>query len=139
MNISDYRRYIACFNARDYAALHDFFADDVSLQVNGYEMRGHQSISDFYGFFHHYVRETVMLRHFIGGNGLDFAHVLIRFEGLKELTAEELARRGFAKMTPIPVGVSVELDFFITYESRNGKIVAIRCAVFEPPAQQSLP
>nr|WP_315425829.1 nuclear transport factor 2 family protein [uncultured Albidiferax sp.] len=135
MNTSDYGRYIACFNARDYAGLHDFFADDVSLQVNGHEMQGKQGISDFYGFFHDYVRETVMLRRFIEGQGTDFAHVAIRFEGIRELTAQELARRGYAKMTPVPAGMSVELDFFITYESRAGKVKAIRCAVFEPPAQ----
>lgn len=135
MNLSDYGRYVTCFNGRDYAGLHDFFADDVSLQVNGYEMRGKQGISDFYDFFHDHVRETVILRRFIEGKGLDFAHVLIRFEGLKDLTAQELARRGYAKMTPVPAGVSVDLDFFITYESRDGKVAAIRCAVFEPPVQ----
>ncbi|HSW18631.1 MAG TPA: nuclear transport factor 2 family protein [Ramlibacter sp.] len=134
MKAADYGRYVACFNACDYAGLHDFFADDVSLQVNGYEMRGKKGISDFYDFFHDHVRETVMLRRFIEGDGLDFAHVVIRFEGLRELTAQELAGRGYAKMTPVPAGVSVELDFFITYESRNGKVAAIRCAVFEPPA-----
>lgn len=133
MNHTEYGRYVACFNARDYAGLHEFFADDVSLQVNGYEMRGKQGISDFYDFFHDYVRETVTLRRFIAGDGMDFAHVVIRFEGLKELTAEELARRGYARMTPVPAGLSVELDFFITYESRKGKVAAIRCAVFEPP------
>jgi hypothetical protein len=133
MNLTDYQRYIACFNSRDYAGLHDFFADDVSLQVNGYDMKGKQAIRDFYGFFHDYVCETVMLRRFIPGDGTDFAHVVIRFEGLKDLTAEELARRGYAKMTPVPAGMAVDLDFFITYESRNGKLAVIRCAVFEPP------
>jgi hypothetical protein len=136
MNASDCARYVACFNARDNAGLHDFFADDVSLQVNGYERRGKQGISEFYGFFHDHVRETVMLRRFIEGDGLDFAHVVIRFAGIKELTAQELARRGYATMTPVPAGASVELDFFITYESRDGKVACIRCAVFQPQMAQ---
>lgn len=133
MNLAQYQQYVACFNARDYDGLHAFFADDVALHVNGYELKGKAGIARFYDFFHDHVRETVFLRRFIEGEDMDFADVVIRFEGLKDLTAEQLAARGFAKMTPVPAGVSVEINFFITYERRDGKIVLIRCGIFEAP------
>ena len=135
MNLEQYKHYIACFNARDYDGLHAFFADDVALHVNGYEIKGKSGIRRFYDFFHDHVRETVLLNRFIEGDSVDFADVVIRFEGLKELTAEQLADKGFSKMTPVPAGASVEINFFITYESRTGKIALIRCGIFEAPQQ----
>jgi len=133
MNADQYRQYVACFNGRDYDGLHAFFAEDVVLQVSGYEIRGKSGIARFYEFFHDHVRETVTVRRFVEGGDLDFADVVIRFEGLKELTAERLASEGFAKMMPVPAGATVEIALFIAYGSRAGKIEVIRCAIFEPP------
>jgi hypothetical protein len=133
MTRTEYERYVACFNARDYDGLHEFFAEDVSLQTVGYDLRGKPAIRHFYDFFHSHVRETITLNHFLQGQEVDFAYVTIRFDGLKELTHERLAAEGFARMVPVPAAASVELDFFITYQSRGGKINTIRCAVFERP------
>lgn len=133
MNEAEYRKYVAAFNSRDYEALDEFFADDVVLQVLGYELRGKSAIRRFYGFFHEYVRETVMLRRFAEGEGISFADVVIRFEGLKELTPERLEAEGFGKMSAVPAGGRVEVQFFISYESSGGKLFRIRCGVFEGP------
>lgn len=135
MNLQQYQRYIVAFNSRDYDRLHSFFADEVVLHTLGYEIRGKAGIRRFYDFFHDHVRETVMLRHFVEGAGIDFADVVIRFEGLKDLTPQRLAQEGYAKMTPVPQGGAAEVAFFISYESgADGRIVKIRCAVVEPPA-----
>lgn len=135
MNLQQYQRYVAAFNSRDYDTLHGFFADDVVLETLGYEIRGKAGIRRFYDFFHDHVRETVVLRHFVEGQRIDFADVVIRFEGLKDLSPQRLAAEGFAKMTPVPQGGVAEVAFFIAYDSgADGRIQRIRCAVLEPVA-----
>ena len=47
MNSSDYGRYVAAFNARDYSALHDFFTADVVLETVGTAIRGKAGITRF--------------------------------------------------------------------------------------------
>ena len=132
MNQQDYERYIAAFNARDYDGLLAFIHEDVAMESAGYLIRGHAGIRRLYAFLHHYVRETVALRHFLPGNGIDFADVMIRFEGIKTLSAQRLREEGYERMTPVPAGGVVDIEFFITYESERGKITRIRCAVAEP-------
>lgn len=136
MTEDQYKRYVAAFNARDYDALHEFFADDVLFQVYGYELQGKPAIRRFYDFFHDHVRETVTLRHFVEGGGISFADVVIRFEGLKELTKERLRQEGYEKMSAVPAGGAVDVEFFISYEGAAGKVKRIRCGIFEPPSSQ---
>lgn len=135
MNLEQYQRYVAAFNNRDYDTLHAFFAEDVVLETLGYEIQGKAGIRRFYDFFHDHVRETVTLRHYVAGAGIDFADVVIRFEGLKDLTPQRLALEGYPKMTPVPQGGVAEVAFFIAYHSGpDGRISRIRCAVLEPVA-----
>ena len=133
MTEDDYRRYVKAFNSRDYDALMAFFTDDVKLEVAGYAMRGKQGIRDFYRFFHDYCRETVNLKRFYESDEAAVADVVIRFEGLKDLTPELLREHATDRMTPVPKGGVAEVEFFIMYHlTPEGLIHHIRATTFEP-------
>jgi len=133
VNESDYHRYIAAFNARDYAAMDRFFADDVVLENAGFAVRGKTAFREFYSFFHRYCRETVRMLGFYPGAGAFVANVIIRFEGEEDLTPDILARQGFSGMTPITRGATVELEFLILYAlNTEGLIRHIKGAVWVP-------
>jgi hypothetical protein len=133
MNRSDYDRYVAAFNGPDYDTLMLFFADDVVLEVGGHAMRGKSEIRGFYAFFHQHVREIVTILDFYPSDTAPMADVLIRFEGMTDLTQAMLDERGYGHMTPVPAGGAVELEFFIQYQqAADGLIHRIKGCVFMP-------
>ena len=130
---TDYERYVAAFNARDYDTLETFFADDFALENAGFIVKGKPAFRDFYAFFHDHCRETVRILRFFGGDDAFMVNVVIRFEGIKDLSAEVLAAKGYSGMTVIPKGVAVDVDFLILYElNADGKIQYIKGAVHVP-------
>jgi SnoaL-like domain len=129
----NYRRYIQAFNARDYTTLESFFTDDFVLENAGFKVQGKAAFRTFYHFFHHYCRESVTLLKFFPGDDAFVANVMIRFEGLEDLSPSILAEKGYAGMTPIPKGVVVDLDFLILYSlNTDGLIKHIKGAVHVP-------
>jgi len=132
---ADYHRYIAAFNARDYAGLEAFFADDFALENAGFRIQGKPAFRSFYAFMHDHVRETVMFRGFYPGTDGFVAHVVIRFEGLKDLSADVLEEKGFPGMTPIPQGAVVDVEFLILYVVNAEELIQhIKGAVWVPEA-----
>ena len=137
MTENDYHRYIAAFNARDYAALETFFADDFALENAGFRVEGKQAFRAFYAFFHEYCREEVIFKEFFPGKGGFVSNVVIRFTGLKTLSPEVLAEKGYPGMTPVPVGLSVDVEFYIHYLlNDDGLIQYIKGAVWVPEAKE---
>jgi hypothetical protein len=135
MDAADYDRYLKAFNARDYATLETFFADDFALETGGFLVKGKPAFRKFYAFLHSYFKETVSLNHFFPGERAAAANVTIRFEGMKDLTQEILTEAGYPQMTPVPKGASVDVHFLIVYEQRaDGLIQRIKGAVFIPAA-----
>lgn len=133
MTEADYHRYIAAFNARDYAALETFFADDFALENAGFRVEGKPAFRAFYAFFHEYCGEEVIFKGFYPGEGGFVANVVIRFTGLRDLSPEVLAEKGYSGMTPVPAGVSVDVEFLILYQlDEQGLIRFIKGAVWEP-------
>ncbi len=64
------------------------------------------------------------------------ANVVITFTGLKELSQAELDRRGYGGMVPVPVGMSVQVEFYIHYLLDDaGLIRYIKGAVWVPEVQ----
>jgi len=138
MTEADYHRYITAFNARDYDTLETFFADDFVLENAGFAVRGKPAFRAFYAFFHEFCREQVEFREFFPGNKGFVAHVVIHFTGLKELSQQELDARGYPGMTPVPVGVTVPVEFYIHYLlGDDGLIRHIKGAVWVPEAPTS--
>jgi len=137
---ADYRRYLTAFNARDYAALETFFSDDFVLENAGFAVRGKPAFRAFYAFFHEYCRETVRFLGFYPGDHGFVANVVIRFEGLKDLSPQILAAKGFPGMTPVPQGSIVDVEFLILYRlNRQGLIDHIKGAVWVPEQPLTTP
>jgi hypothetical protein len=132
---TDYFRYIDAFNARDYATLETFFADDFALENAGFKVAGKPAFRAFYAFFHSYFRETVTFKGFYPGANGFVANVVIRFEGLQDLTPEILQQKGYPGMTPVKKGSVVDLEFLILYVlNADGLIQHIKGAVWIPAA-----
>ena len=130
-----YRQYIRAFNARDYAGLETFFTDDFALENAGFIVQGKPAFREFYRFFHGYFRETVTLKKFFPGADAFVANVVIRFEGIQDLSSTILAEKGYSGMTPIPKDAIVDVEFLIMYElNAQGLIRYIKGAVFMPAA-----
>jgi len=135
MTEQDYHRYITAFNARDYDTLETSFADDFVLENAGFAVRGKKAFRDFHGFFHQICREEVEFKEFFPGQNGFVSNVVIHFTGLKELSQEELDERGYSGMTPIPVGVTLPVEFYIHYSlNADGLICLIKGAVWVPEA-----
>lgn len=137
MTEDDYHRYIEAFNARDYDRLETFFADDFALENAGFRVQGKPAFRAFYAFFHQFCREEVIFREFFPGKNGFVSNVVIRFTGEKDLSPEVLAEKGYSGMTPVPVGVSVDVEFYIHYMlNADGKIQYIKGAVWVPEVKQ---
>ena len=136
MTEDDYHRYIEAFNARDYDTLETFFADDFALENAGFRVQGKKAFRDFYVFFHEFCGEEVIFKEFFPGKNGFVSNVVIRFTGLKNLSPELLAEKGYSGMTPVPAGVSVDVEFFIHYIlNDDGLIQFIKGAVWVPEAK----
>ncbi|KRA83415.1 nuclear transport factor 2 family protein [Altererythrobacter sp. Root672] len=135
MTEDDYHRYIKAFNARDYSALETFFTDDFALENAGFRVEGKKAFREFYAFFHEYCREEVIFKGFYPGKDGFVSNVVIRFTGLKDLSPALLAEKGYSGMTPVPAGVSVDVEFLILYQlAPSGLIRFIKGAVWIPAA-----
>ena len=133
MTEDDYHRYIEAFNAQDYATLETFFADDFVLENAGFAVRGKAAFREFYAFFHAFCREEVEFKGFFPGTNGFVANVVIHFTGLQELSQAQLDERGYSGMTPIPVGMTVPVEFYIHYiVGADGLIHHIKGAVWIP-------
>ena len=138
MQERDYHRYIEAFNARDYATLETFFADDFALENAGFIVKGKPAFREFYAFFHSYFRETVTFKGFYPGKNGFVANVVIRFEGIKDLSQEVLNEKGYPLMTPVAKGAKVDVEFLILYElNSDGLIQHIKGAVYIPAAPEN--
>jgi hypothetical protein len=131
----DYLRYLSAFNNKDYAALEEFFADDFALENAGFIVKGKPAFREFYRFFHTYCKETVTFKGFYPGNDGFVANVIIRFEGIDDLTPDILEQKGYPGMTPVAKGSVVDLEFLIQYLlNDDGLIQHIKGAVYFPAA-----
>ncbi|WP_126174089.1 nuclear transport factor 2 family protein [Altericroceibacterium xinjiangense] len=135
MTEADYHRYVEAFNARDYATLETFFADDFALENAGFRVEGKPAFREFYRFFHEYCREEVLFRGFYPGQDGFVANVVIRFTGLKDLSPDVLAQKGYQGMSTVPKGATVDVEFLILYLlNEQGLIHHIKGAVWVPAA-----
>jgi len=129
MTREDYDCYAEAFNARDYDAVFDFYVDDPDICFFGVEIRTREQLRDFYTFLHTYVRETVTVEKFASSDELVALEGIIRVEGIKDLTREELDARGLDQFFPIKAGDVQEMRQYIHYHMRDGKIASVGCAI----------
>lgn len=129
MTREDYDRYVAAFNARDYDAVFDFYADNPRMAFFGVEITTRDQLKDFYGFMHRYVKETVTVERFAGSEDLAAVEALVRIEATDDLTREILGARGMRQFFPIAKGEVQEMRQYIHYHLKNGKIESVGCAL----------
>ena len=123
MTREEYERYVAAFNARDYDAVFDFYAENPRMAFFGIEITSRDQLKTFYSFLHTYVRETVTVERFAGSDEL------AAVEGIKDLTREELDARGMEQFVPIRAGEVQEMRQYIHYHLKDGKIESVGCAL----------
>jgi len=129
MTREDYERYVAAFNARDYDAVFDFYAENPRLAFFGIEITTRDQLKQFYSFLHTYVRETVTVERFAGSDELAAVEGIVRVEGIKDLTREELDARGMEQFVPIRAGEVQEMRQYIHYHLKGGGIESVGCAL----------
>jgi hypothetical protein len=129
MTRDDYERYAAAFNARDYDAVFDFYAEKPRMAFFGIEITSRDELKVFYGFLHQYVKETVTIERFAGSDELAAVEGIVRIEGIQDLTPEILAENGMAQFFPIAAGEVQEMRQYIHYHLKDGKIENVGCAL----------
>lgn len=129
MTRDDYERYAAAFNARDYDAVFDFYAENPRMAFFGIEITSRDQLKDFYGFLHQYVKETVEIERFAGSDELAAVEAIVRIEATADLTREILDAQGMEQFFPIAKGDVQEIRQYIHYHLKDGKIESVGCAL----------
>jgi RecB family endonuclease NucS len=129
MTREDYERYAAAFNARDYDAVFDFYAEQPRIAFFGIEIRTREELRAFYTFLHRFVRETVRVERFAGSDELAAVEGIVRVEGIEDLTREMLDANGMEQFFPIAKGEVQEMRQYIHYHLESGKIVSVGTAL----------
>ena len=129
MTREDYERYVAAFNARDYDAVFDFYAENPRMAFFGIEITTRDQLKEFYSFLHKYVRETVTVERFAGSDELAAVEAIVRIEATSDLTREELDAHGMQQFFPIRAGEVQEMRQYIHYHLKDGKIESVGCAL----------
>ncbi len=129
MTREDYEKYAAAFNARDYDAVFDFYAENPKMAFFGIEITTRQQLRDFNGFLHQYVRETIAIEKFAGSDELAAVEGIIRIEGIVDLTREMLDANGMQQFFPVVKGEVQEMRQYIHYHLADGKIHSVGCAL----------
>jgi hypothetical protein len=125
----DYDRYVAAFNARDYDAVFDFYAEHPRMAFFGIEITSREELKAFYGFLHRYVKETVTVERFAASEELAAVEGIVRIEAIADLTSEILAANGMDQFFPIRAGQVQEMRQYIHYHLEDGKIASVGCAL----------
>lgn len=129
MDRAGYERYVACFNARDYDGVFDFYDDNPKLAFFGVEIFDREGLKRFYSFLHHYVRETVTVERLAASDELLAVEGIVRVEGLRDLDAQTLEANGYGQFFPIKAGEVHEMRQYIHYHLRAGKITRVGGAI----------
>lgn len=130
MTRDDYERYAAAFNARDYDAVFDFYADNPRMAFFGIEITTRDQLKAFYSFLHSYVTETIEIEKFAGSDELVAVEGIIRIEAYRDLTREDLDANGMQAFFPISKGEVQVMRQYIHYHLDHGKIASVGCAIF---------
>lgn len=135
MNRADYDRYLEAFNAKNYDAVCDFYAEPMVMDFFGVSIRRREDMKRFYRFLHSYVKESVTVLNFAASPTLTAIDAVVRIEAFRDLDAETLAANVCAQFFPIKAGDVQEIRQFIFYTIKDGKIAKVECAL-APPARE---
>lgn len=129
MDRAAYERYARSFNARDYDAVFDFYADNPNISFFGVTIRNREELKNFYGFLHHYVRETIRIERFASSDELVAVEGVVRVEGVRDLDQKTLDENDMNGLFPILAGQVQEMRQYIHYHLKDGKFVSVGCVI----------
>jgi ketosteroid isomerase-like protein len=132
MDRAAYDRYLAAFNAKDYDAVCDFYAEPMDMRFFGVSLRSRADMKRFYSFLHHHVLESVRVLNFASSETLTAVDALVRVEGIADLDRATLDAHGAPGLFPIRQGEVQEMRQFIFYTIRDGRIANVECALMQP-------
>ena len=132
MTPDTYPRYLDAFNSRNYDAVLAFMHPDVELITMGYLIKGHAGIREFYRFFHDHIREEIRATSVVADPNHLYAAVVMRLTALKSLDQPVLDAKGLGRFTPVPQGLTVDVNLFLHYEMRDGLISQIKATTYLP-------
>ena len=118
MTEDDFRRYVAAFNANDYAGFGTFYADDVVFELGSMKrIVGREAILDFYRDVKSKVRETLDILSVAVGPDAMAVHVATEFYGLVDWP-DFIAG-------PLMKGQALHIESIGYYYLRDGKFARI--------------
>jgi ketosteroid isomerase-like protein len=129
MNRADYDRYLAAFNAKDYDAVCDFYAEPMNMSFFGVSLQSREEMKRFYTFLHSYVLEHVHVLNFASSVTLTAVDAIVRVHALRDLDRVTLDAHGAVGLFPIKAGEVQEIRQFIFYTLRDGRICTVECAI----------
>jgi hypothetical protein len=129
MDRAAYDRYVAVFNARDYDAVCDFYADPPTMSFFGVDIRSRDDMKRFYSFLHGHVRESITVENFAASDTLVAVIAHVRIEAFRDLDADTLAANGCGGLFPIAAGDVQTLRQFLLYHVKDGRIERVECAM----------
>ena len=133
MNRERYDEYLNRFNARDYQGVLEYFTDDLEVSFAGYALKTKQEVLDFYAFLHTYINEQIRITRFVSNEDTIAMEAIVRLEGIKTLSPETLAEKGFERLVGLEPGQVVEIPQFIHYHLKDGKFTHALCAIYQTP------
>jgi hypothetical protein len=130
MTRDEYQRYADAFNAGDYDAVYDHYAQDARLAFFGLDIRNREQFKHFYGVLHAHVIETLTIERFASSAELVALEGVIRVEATKALTVETLQQAGLPVHFAIEAGEVREMRQYIHYHlDAAGKFQSVGCAL----------
>lgn len=137
MDRASFDAYVAAFNRRDYDRVLDFWADAFTVEFAGYTFRGPAEFLGFYRFFHAHAAETIEIEHFLSSAERVMIEVVVRLEGLDDLTPQILADAGYDRLVSLRRGEVIRIPQFIHYSLRDSKFTSVICCISGPPVTES--
>lgn len=118
----DYDRFQQAFHAGDYDTAFAYMVESPRLSVFGLTITKPHQLGQLYHFLGEYLRETVAVERFALSADLLAVELLVRAEGLRELTSDDLRGRGLTRFHPIKAGEIQLMRIFAHYHLKDDKI-----------------
>jgi hypothetical protein len=127
MTREEFDIYLEKFNARDYNGFLDYYTEPFELIHAGGRFTTREEVLKSYAFLHRYLKETIIVDHFVSDGKMIAMEARVRIEGIVDLTPEILAASDYPGFKPLKAGQVVEIPQFIHYHLVNGKFSKVEC------------
>ena len=128
MTRKEFDAYLEKFNNRDYEAFLDYYQEPFELIHAGGRFTTRAEVLKSYAFLHRYLKETIIVDHFVSNRKMIALEARVRIEGIVDLTPEILAASDYPGFMPLRVGEVVEIPQFIHYHmDEEGKFTKVEC------------